>query len=58
MHYEGIYVLGFSIIFISIFGIIDIKPPYDHIVEIIKWQLFLFILLIFLYLRESTGLLK
>ena len=46
---EAIYVFGLVITYMIVIRVIDIKPPYDRMVEKINWLLLLLIFLRLLY---------
>lgn len=46
---EAIYVFGLVVTYIIVITVIDIKPPYDRMVEKINWLLLLLIFLRLLY---------
>lgn len=46
---EAIYVFGLVVTYITVITVIDIKPPYDRMVEKINWLLLLLIFLRLLY---------
>lgn len=46
---EAIYVFGLVVTYIIVIAVIDIKPPYDRMVEKINWLLLLLIFLRLLY---------
>lgn len=50
---EAIYVFGLVVTYIIVITVIDIKPPYDRMVEKINWLLLLLIFLRLLYFIEK-----
>ena len=53
---EAIYVFGLVVTYITVITVIDIKPPYDRMVEKINWLLLLLIFLRLLYFIKKADL--
>lgn len=55
---EAIYVFGLVVTYITVITVIDIKPPYDRMVEKINWLLILLIFLRLLYFIKKADLVE
>lgn len=55
---EAIYVFGLVVTYITVITVIDIKPPYDRMVEKINWLLLLLIFLRLLYFIKKADLVE
>lgn len=55
MENEAIYTFLFVITYTAVICLIDIRPRYERIVQIINWLLLSLIFLRLLYLLENEG---